>query len=198
MKGAVFSGTVNVSTQKHTNQFFFFLFFFPFPQTLLHLFSYAKADGYTKWRNPAWGDHIFQISRLLCKEWAQGNADSKAYIFFFPLKTVFLLVLRRITSHTQDLATQLPGLEPAGIDLLQVYIHFIMLEWQATCLFFFFFSINCNTLLAPVVYCKLVLFLSAYACVFTSQKMLRMDPKERITVNDALEHYYFGDLVSVP
>ncbi|KAH9658827.1 protein kinase domain-containing protein [Citrus sinensis] len=47
-------------------------------------------------------------------------------------------------SEPKDLATQLPGLEPAGIDLLQ--------------------------------------------------KMLRMDPKERITVNDALEHYYFGDL----
>lgn len=139
MKGAVFSGTVIVSTHKHTNQFFFFLFFFPFPQTLLHLFSYAKADGYTKWRNPAWGDHIFQIPRLLCKEWAQGNADSKAYIFFFPLESIFLLVLRRITSHMQALATQLPGLEPAGIDLLQVYIHFIMLEWQATCLSFFYF-----------------------------------------------------------
>lgn len=31
-----------------------------------------------------------------------------------------------------------------------------------------------------------------------SQKMLRVNPKERITVNDALNHHYYRDVVSVP
>lgn len=100
--------------------------------------------------------------------------------------------IRRIWQHNYQVLSQL-----VSIFFRYIYILLCLNDKQPVSLFFIF-SINCNTLLAPVVYCKLVLFLGAYACVFTSQKMLRMDPKERITVNDALEHYYFGDLVSVP
>lgn len=158
MKGAVFSGTVNVSTQKHTNQFFFFLFFFAlFPKLFYICFLMQRLMGTPSEETLPGVTTFFKFLDCYAKSEPKVTPILKHLYFSSPSKRSSFLCweelhpICRIWQHNYQVLSQL-----VSIFFRYIYILLCLNDKQPGSFFSFFNKLQYTTCTSSVLQVSLV------------------------------------------